>query len=110
MSDRPHQFTLRALFVTTAAISIFLGLWMWLINPVTRHRKARDEMDVAILSLSTKCPPELTAAQWAYCIGWTCNLHANYGYFQAISARDLERITRDLRKRVDEGPDLSTID
>ncbi len=109
-TKRRFQFTLRALLVATAVISVVISLWAWLISPMTRHRIVRDEMEVAILSLAATCPPELTADQWAYCIGWTWNLHSNYGYYQAISTHDLDQIASGLQERVDQGPDLATID
>ncbi len=109
-TKRRCQFTLRALLIVTAMISVVMSLWLWLIAPLDRHRAASQETEIAILSLATKRPPELTPDQWAYCILWTWNLHCNFGQTPAIPTQDLDQIASGLQERVEQGPDLATID
>ena len=74
-----------------------------------RHRPVQDAMDVAILRLAESVPAGLTDDQWAYCILWTWQLHSNYGSFSFIPTDELERIQRELDRRIDRGADLATI-
>lgn len=111
--ERPFQFSLHTLLMVTVVISVimWLWLWLWLIAPSTRHQAVSDKMEIAILSLATKRPRELTADQWAHCVTWTWNLHCNFGQLPyEIPTNDLDQIASGLQERVEQGPDLATID
>lgn len=79
--------------------------------PLVRHRRATERMECAILALAVNRPSELTDDQWAYCIAWTWNLHANYGTHPSyVPTDDLERIATGLEEQIRQGPGLATID
>ena len=77
----------------------------------SRHGRVSDRMKTAITRLALNCPDDLTDDQWAYCIGWTWNLHGNYGLLpDYIPTDDLERIVEEFEAKIDAGPSLATID
>ena len=76
-----------------------------------RHRSAREQMSVTILSLSEHRPPEITEDQWAYCLIQAWNLHSNYGGVPShVPTDDLIEIEKGLRKKIEEGVDLKLFD
>ena len=92
---------------------ILISLVLFLLANVylmSRHRRASARMATAIYKLSVSRPPELTDAQWAYCIAWTLRLNENYGSYPYVSTHDLGRIAEGLEERIGRGPDLTTID
>jgi hypothetical protein len=76
-----------------------------------RHGRVSDRMEMAILRLAFHRPSDLTDEQWAYCIGWTVNLHHNFGVIPDWFPTDeLERVAEQLEAEIDAGPSLATID
>lgn len=76
-----------------------------------RHRNLSDRMETAITRLAMHHPHDLTEDQWAYCIAWTWNLHVNYGgHPDYIPTDELERIVEEFEAKIDNGPNLATID
>lgn len=97
--------------VTLLVVICLISYVLAKVYPFIRHGHVADRMDIAILRLTETRPPELTDDQWAYCITRTWNLHCNYGLIPSyVPTHELERIERELQRRIDTGPDLATID
>lgn len=96
-------------FVLIVAVGI-VALFSVGVYRSIRHRQAREEMATAITRLAMHQPPGIAKEQWAFCIHWTWNLHANFGAMFYAPTGGLQRLARQLNSRIDSGPDLSTID
>jgi len=92
-------------------VLVFVAMLIFEFVRVQRHRCAAERMSTTILSLSEQRPPEVTADQWAFCLFWAWNLHANYGMHPSyVPTDDLVEIEKVLRRKIDSGVDLELFD
>jgi hypothetical protein len=63
-----------------------------------------------ILQLAAKRPADVTPEQWAHCLQWTWNLHANYGWESYFPEQEREPFAREFERLLDGPVSLGTID
>ena len=74
------------------------------------HSRWRRHVELLILRLAPKRPADVTSEDWAHCLIWTWNLHANYGYFGCIADDQREPLVREFERLLDEPVTLNSID
>ncbi len=92
------------------ALVIGFALWFFAIRPYEEGMRTGEQIERAILKLSTKCPPDVSRERWAHCINWTWQLHANYGPYWNWDRNERQRFIEELEQRVNGPVDMATID
>jgi hypothetical protein len=91
-------------------VALLIPAYFLVIHPFVAHRRWYGAVEYRILCLAERCPGDLDRKQWAACIHWTWNLHANYGalpyWDKAARYPFLSGVDQKLRGKVD----LGTID
>jgi hypothetical protein len=98
--------------VLIAAIYTFglVSTFGWLLYKNAVHRRWYEHVNCCILRLAPKRPPDVPAGQWAHCILWTWNLHANYGGATYFPEEQREPFVADFERHLMEPVTLATID
>lgn len=86
------------------------GLFVTLIYRHAVHRAWYDHVQLLILKLAPRCPPDVTPARWANCLGNTWNLHVNYGGPSFFDSRLREPFVIEFERRLEGPVGLDTID
>ena len=87
-----------------------LALWHFKIRPHREGMRTDKQMQRAILQLATKCPADVSRERWAHCIGWTWQLHGNYGPYWHWDQDERQGFIEELEQRVNGPVDMATID
>ncbi|MBC8290143.1 MAG: hypothetical protein H8E37_07480 [Planctomycetes bacterium] len=110
---RINSLKWKVLGLSTLAVFLAAPIAMLVVEfgSMRRHRNVAERMSVTILSLSEHRPPNVTEDQWAFCLLQAWNLHSNYGGVPSyVPTDDLIEIEKGLRKKIDEGVDLTLFD
>lgn len=106
------RFTVRQMMVIVGVFALLFGLNRAWIQPKRDHRYWHDRVAADYEKLTRSRPPEVTRGQWEFLVGWTMNLHANYGSSQA-AIRDqhrAERFVEELESRLQKPASVASID
>jgi len=98
-------FVIAGIYVTSVALA-----FGWLFYKGSVHRRWHDHVNALILELGPKRPAVVTPEQWAHCLQWTWNLHANYGWQSYFPGDQREPFVRDFERHLTEPVNLDTID
>ena len=110
MRLRGVQFRLRWMIGAASVVGL-LGIAYYLaLYPFVVHQRWRRAIEYRILSLAERKPDNLDSKQWAACVHWTWNLHANYGPVSYFDARSRDTFLAEFDQRLKRQVDLSTID
>src|SRR5205809_765970 len=82
----------------------------WLVYISQVQRQWHEHVELLILRLTPRRPADLTEAQWAHCIFWTWNLHANYGHWSYFPMDQRDAFVTDFERHLSETVTVNTID
>lgn len=109
------RFSVRRMILAVAITGVVLGLLAWFeraaIKPIRDHHHWSQRVRADYDRLARIRPPGATRGQWEFLVGWTENLHGNYGGYYAI--RDPARAARfadELEDRLRRPVSVATID
>jgi hypothetical protein len=96
-------------------IAVIYAAWVgyafgWLFYKSAVHRRWQEHVKVLILQLAPKRPADVTPEQWAHCLQWTWNLHANYGGQSYFPEAEREPFALEFERLVEGPVRLDTID
>jgi hypothetical protein len=101
----------KRLAVVTILASVASALWFFGLRPFQDHRRWSDRARVGIRALLDKRPADVPPGQWEFMVGWTLNLHGNWGSSPTYVDRDQMWPYLDELERRLEGPvNVATID
>ncbi len=102
-----RRLILRAgLFVAISTLAASGGIYAWALQS---HRAWYRDVENRIVMLADRCPPGISHAQWAYCLHWTWNLHANYGTIGDWNPDDRVSFLNEFDQRLNSDVDLNSI-
>ena len=94
-----------------AIVAGLLGIaYCLMLYPFVVHQRWRRAVEYRILCLAERRPENVDQKQWAACLHWTWNLHANYGAVSYFEAQSRETFLAEFDQRFNGQVDLSTID
>jgi hypothetical protein len=93
-----------------AIIGSIVSLYFFVLRPQQQHGAWYREVELCILRLAERRPENLEESQWASCIHWTWNLHANYGPPSFFDATARDQFLSEFDRRLASEVDLATID
>src|SRR5207253_3040178 len=73
----------RGRWIAVAAVVVLAGgaaaFWFLALEPIREHSRWYDQVRADLYSLADKRPADVPPGQWEFMVGWTINLHANWG-------------------------------
>lgn len=96
--------------VFTSVLGVYLSVYVVIVRPVEQRDQWYKDVEYRILRLAEKPPADLSGAQWASCIGWTWNLHTNWGPAPDFDAAERDRFLAEFEQRLEGERNLGTID
>jgi hypothetical protein len=105
------RFTVILMRAAPLFLAAFLGFAYWrFVHSHEQHEQWSRDIQDHIVMLADKCPDGLSAGQWAHCLSWTWQLHANCGSYDFFDHRERARFLAEFDGRLKGTVDLGTID
>ncbi len=99
---------LAAVLILAGAASAF---WLLVLRPIKEHRQWHEQARAAIYALADKRPADVQPGQWEFMIGWTLQLHGNWGTSHTWVDRDQKwPYLEELERRLQGPVSVATID
>lgn len=105
----------RGLWIAMAAALVLAGgataVWFLALEPISEHRRWYDQVHADLYALADKRPADVPPGQWEFMVGWTINLHTNWGAHHTYVDRDqMWPFLAELEQRLQGPVSVATID
>jgi hypothetical protein len=102
--------TVRLLLAGVAVVGLVALTYYLVFYPFAVHHRWYRAFEYRILSLAERRPNDVDSKQWAACLHWTWNLHANCGAATYFDPRARDLLLEEFDRRLQKEVSLSTID
>ena len=98
-----------------ATVAVLAGaasaFWFFALRPIEEHRRWHERARAGIRALADKRPADVPLGQWEFMVGWTLNLHANWGTSHTwVDREQMWPYLDELERRLQGPVGVATID
>ena len=98
------------------AVVLVLGgaaaaFWLVALEPIREHGRWFDQVRADLYALANKRPADVPPGQWEFMVGWTINLHGNWGASHTwVDREQMWPFLEELERRLQGPVNVATID